>query len=61
MGPLCQSVKIYLLHQANQVSKLYRNIYGCNYKPNIGIDNPKIAGARELPRYLSVPKLCQFL
>ena len=27
----------------------------------IGIDNLKVAGARELLEYLSVPRLCQFL
>jgi len=27
----------------------------------MGIDDLKIAGAKELLQYLSVPKLCQFL
>jgi len=29
-------------------------------RPSIGIDNLRVAGARELLGYLSVPRLCNF-
>ena len=48
MGPLYQGVKVHFLHQVSQIPGLHRNTYRCNHRFNIGIDNLKVAGAKEL-------------
>ena len=37
--------------------RLYSNAKGRSYRPSTGIDDLRVAGARELLRYLSVPRL----
>ena len=37
---------------------LYYNTYRYNHRPSTGIDNLRVAGARELLGCLSVPRLC---
>jgi len=61
MGPLRQGVKVYLLHRVGRVFRLYYDIYRYNYRLSTGIDDLRVARARELPQYLSIPRLCQFL
>ena len=42
---------------AGRVPRLYYNAYRYSYRPSTGIDDLRVARARELLGYLSVPRL----